>query len=282
MKERIKHMIYEIKTFVYHLVGGQLSSKKQQQIENRIEYPFYLCRFTDDDWHKYKFDQIMTYIVAGKFNNNTFLMTDCVGTPPNGKHMFCNKLVKLKSTMNETYSTITGYDSFQTAINLFDRKCFENDIIFDVENKNHINEILEIYEHLKDNIKHNIEKNFLHSGLFFILNNKIVWYKIMRDENGKLEISLTSHIDNNHISEDFVDIHINNNQFNNPNEIINYCKQAIIKHYKRKEETKNLNLKDKFSFIMFNGDEKIKILPYSNNKEFVLSEIGCKYVDIEK
>jgi hypothetical protein len=34
MKERIKHMIYEIKTFVYHLVGGQLSQKKRQTSNN--------------------------------------------------------------------------------------------------------------------------------------------------------------------------------------------------------------------------------------------------------
>jgi hypothetical protein len=36
MKEKIKHMIYEIKTFVYQLVGGQLSQKKQYQ--DHIKY----------------------------------------------------------------------------------------------------------------------------------------------------------------------------------------------------------------------------------------------------
>jgi hypothetical protein len=37
MKERIKHMIYEIKTFVYHTVGGQLSQKKRPRLTKTLK-----------------------------------------------------------------------------------------------------------------------------------------------------------------------------------------------------------------------------------------------------
>jgi hypothetical protein len=285
MKEKIKHMIYEIKTFVYHTVGGQLKTK-QQQSADYIENPFYQLRYTDGGWPKLKFKQIMTYIIAGKLNNNPFLMVDCVGTTANGEHQFMNKLNKLKSTKDETFSVITGYDAFQYAINFFDTKCYENDIIFDIENESQINEILELYEFLKNNEKYtkgyDIEKDFYHTGLFFISKNNIVWYLINKDE-GKMVIRKKSRILNNQILDDIATT-FNTDDFNfkNIDEIINYCKTTIIKHYKRKEETKNLDLKDKFSFIMFNENEKIKIFPYENNEELIDSIIGCDYSKINK
>ncbi|MFW6246551.1 MAG: hypothetical protein ACOC22_00045 [bacterium] len=285
---KVKSLFSKFISWVLHIypsVGGQF---KKRHRSSQVFYgnPLIQFRWTDEVQHKLRCEQTMTYIVTGKFNNNTFLMVDCVGTNPSGEHRFLNKLNKLKSTDSETYSTITGYDAFQYAINFFDKKCHEDNRVFDIENRDHILEVLEIYDLLKNNKEytkgHDIEKNFDYSGLFFINKDKIIWYKISRDENKNLEISMTSIIDNNSISEDFYTILIKDNQFKNTNEIIDYCKTAIKKHYKRKNETKNLDLKDRFSFIMFNNDEKTtKILPYSNNKGFILSEISCNYNELE-
>jgi len=283
MKNKLQQHIKHIKTMFYTLIGCKL---KRKDSTNYIRHYEYQLRYIEDGFHKQLFDQIMTYIVAGRFKEKTFLMTDCVGTPPNGEHMFCNKLIRLKSTVNETYSTITGYDTFQVAINLFDRKCFENDIIFDVENENHINEILEIYGLLKNNSDYNkgvdIEKDFLHSGLFFIEKGKICYYIIKKDDNDKMFIRDKKYVENNSVFNDylFLSFDITDAKYDNTNEIIEYCKNSIRKHYKLKEDTKHLDLKDRFSFIIFDDDNKIKNLPYLNNIDFVLSEIGCKYEDI--
>jgi len=226
----------------------------------------------------------MTYIVTGRFNDNTFLMTDCVGTPQNDKHKFINKLVRLKSTTNETYSTITGYDTFQVAIILFDRKCFELDVMFDIENKKHICEIIEIYELLKNNSNFtkgiDVEKDFLFSELFFVEKDKICYYIIKKDDGNKMYIHEKKYVENNTVVEDAMTFVLKDEKYNNSNEIIEYCKTEIKKHYKQKEETSHIDLKDKFSYIIFSDNERLKKLPYNDNSEFILSEIGCNYEEI--
>ena len=289
MKKIINGLMSNLRKYL--VLGTSLKNEAQPDKTDRVltcdwrttERNKYML--TENFFHKTITEQIMTYIVAGKLNDNTFLMVDCVETKENDEYSFCNKLTRLKSTEIETYSTITGYDAFEYAIKIFDTKCFDNNIILNIENEEHINEILEIYELLKINNSYtngiNIEKNFDFACLIFINKDKVCQYYIKLNENGKMYINKNTLVGNNQLFEGLpMLIDINNKNLNNSGEIIEYCKNKIIRFYKGQEKTENLDLKDKFSFIMFEGDKTTKLLPYKNNQELLFSEIGCDYSKI--
>ena len=218
----------------------------------------------------------MTLIVPCRTNGFTCLVSDCIGTENRGnkKHYKYNKkLYRLMSTEKETYFCLTGNDSYTYAITLYDRHLYENKKIFDPSNRNQIEEIQEIFGYIKD---YRIQQGYTVKNIcrmFFVSMDKIVFYSI--DKN--LELSMKEELDDG--------CYINPEIWCNPSYpikenlentdmVLNFCKNKIMEY-----EKYNIDLKDRFSYIIFDSKTNISVFESSiqNNKELVMTLIGDDY-----
>ncbi len=233
-------------------------------------------------------NQIMTYIICGKIDNNPFLMVDCAGIPTNGEdYIYHDKLVRLTATKKETYVTLTGQNAFQKAIEIFDNKCYLKHITFDFENIEQINEILDIYRILisRNEFSNGIDlwEKFIYVKIFFINESDVFFYIIKKD----VETNGFNIIDNKirqlkndtimdvcgHETTDFHKLQ--------DDELIEYCKKTIINEHKLLRGRDGLDLKDRFSYITFNNSVRKYINPSKNDEELVLSFICGKYEELD-
>ena len=220
--------------------------------------------------------QIMTYIICGRLNNKLFLMVDCVGTSNHEgvrKYHYRDKLTKLISTTDETYCSLTGIDALQFAINAFDMKCYQNNMNFDFKNIKHINEILELYKLIINRPEYYgkmpVEINF--NRIYFINCCGIFYISV----NKFFEASELMEVENNRIIDPYCQFDTPNNlkkSFADNSDLINYCKNQINRF-----QDYGFDLKDKFSFIMFDENKKIYVNPSNNNEELILSIVGAEY-----
>ena len=143
----------------------------------------------------------------------------------------------------------------QRAISIFDKKCYENDIQFDFRNEKHIDEILEIYKLLINRFEYNggIEIKSHFNRIYFI--NKEGVYFINIDDDMKLgeliEIPNNRYIKPEYALNQPIKFDL---EFNNTYELIETCWNEILKI-----QDYSIDLKDKFSFIMFDDDLKTYI-----------------------
>lgn len=246
--------------------------------------PFFLKHNFDysyiEDERKLIKKRTMTLISSGKYKNKTFLMVDSIATlKENGeKHFhFRNKLKKLKSTKEETYFCLTGVDGYQYAIELFDEKCYWDNENFDIKNTKHIEEIISIFDIVKNRIEYNAgNKIGLYCRIYFINKNGVYYYTV----NDKGSLSVICEIPNNtHIEPNCADnlpILIKND-FKDTSELIDFHKEEIIKvgYY-------NFDLKNKISYVIFDDEKIIKYNSIDDNKEMVLSFVCGDFSEIEQ
>lgn len=224
-------------------------------------------------------ENTMTYIISGISNGKPFLMIDCVGTDKSSgerKFNYTKKLERLISTKEQVYFCLSGSDCYSFAVSLFDRECFEKNTPFDFKNEEHILEIVEIFKPIKEyRIKQGHEiKNFVR--LYFITKTDIYYYQV--DDDGKLTKLFNIGYDNYYIKPSLTENLPTklDKEFNNNQELIDFCKKEILN-----VQDYNIDLKDRFSHIIFDNNEIYFDNSVRNNKELVLSLIGGSYDELE-
>lgn len=224
-------------------------------------------------------ENTMTYIIAGISNRKPFLMSDCVGTDKSSgerKFNYTKKLDKLISVNEETHFCLAGADSYGYAVNIFDRECHEKNKSFDFKNEEHLSEVLEIFREIKEyRIKQKFKvDNF--SRLYFVVKNDVYYYEI--DDEGKLSKLQNIGIDNYYIRPNLTQNSPTKleKEFNSNQELIDFCKEEILN-----VQDYGIDLKDKFSSIVFDNNEVFFDNSVKNNKELVLSLIGGSYDELE-
>jgi len=220
-------------------------------------------------------ENTMTLIVPGRFNDKTFLMSDCVGTRTDKKgnksYHYMNKLNRLISTQNETYFCHTGQEAYGHAVRVFDRQCYEKNINFDVKNTSHIEEVLDIFKYIKEHYErdgHKIEKL---CRLYFIEHGSLHYYNV--NNNGSLSCIQTI-CDRCYIEPDnATNLPIGmKGIFNDNEEIIAFCKGKIEQY-----QPYGIDLKNRFSYVIIDKGGTVFDSSIRNNEELVLSETGGGY-----
>ena len=122
----------------------------------------------------------MTYIVAGKLNNEPFLMVDSiVSNSENENKEFKIKLRKLDSVSN-TYFCITGHSLLSAVIEEYNYWLSINNGVFYINSSDTIDEILKLFLHFNNNTleSYQIKKIYTNQRIFFINNESVIVYEI--------------------------------------------------------------------------------------------------------
>jgi hypothetical protein len=213
-------------------------------------------------------ENTMAYIISGISNGKPFLMSDCIATHKdknkNKTYHYSNKLNRLISTEIETYFCFAGSDSYGYAVNCFDRECYEKNKSFDFRNEEHITEVLEIFRYIKE---YRIKQGFKvdnYARLYFVTKTDVYFYQF--NDDGKLTKLQNIGNDNYYIEPRVTDNYPTKlgKQFNNNQELIDFCKEEILK-----VQDYNIDLKDKFSYVIFNGNEIMFNNSVKTNKTLV-------------
>lgn len=236
--------------------------------------------YTNYDIINKSIKHIMTYIVCGKLNNKPFLMVDSVVTSTENnvkKYHYREKLTKLSSTKNETFFTVMGSDAFVYSINLYDRKCHINNKTFNITNIDQINEVLELYKLIIKRVEYhkNTPRENSFNRIYFIDNNGVYYYTITEQIKAMPIVEL----ENNQIIKPYSSFDTPNNidkSFVDDNELIDYCKNLINKY-----QEYGFDLKNRFSFILFDNSNKRFICSSNNNDENVLSLLSVNYDELK-
>ncbi len=149
---------------------------------------------------------------------------------------------------------------------------------FDFKNEEHISDVLEIFRKVKEYHENNGHEVKNYVRLYFIDKTGVYYY----DTTDKGEISILQQIKNNDY---YIEPCITENppvklkqQFKNNQELLSFCKNEILecanKDYK-------IDLKDKFSSIIFDNNEVYFDNSVKNNKELSLSLIAGDYNELE-
>ena len=263
-----------------------VSLRKKDDIcenENVLDVSFYhnmVKDYTNYDIINKSFKYIMTYIACGKYNKKPFLMVDSVVTSNENnekKYHYREKLTKLISTKNETFFTVMGTDAFVYAINLYDRKCHINKEIFNITNINQINEILELYKLIIKRVEYhrNTLRENSFNRIYFIDNNSVYYYTITE----QIKVMPMVELEDNQIIKPYSSFDTPNNikkSFINDDELIDYCKILI-----NDNQEYGFDLKNRFSFILFDNDYRKFICSSNDNEESVLSLLTVNYDELK-
>lgn len=227
-----------------------------------------------EDLKKYR----MTFIITGVSKNRPFLMVDCVGSETvNGvkRFKYMNKLSKLISTKNETYFCLTGSDSYGYAMSCLDRELYEKGQCFDFTDETHIARLLVVFNDIKEHRSDNGYEVNNFARLYFVNNNGVYYYEIGSD--GVLA-SIQSISDGCFILPHYSNLSPRElkETFESNDQLISFCKEKI-----NKAQTYGINLKDKFSYIIFDEDGTVFNNSISNDKELVYALTGENYDKIE-
>jgi hypothetical protein len=221
----------------------------------------------------------MTLIVAGKLDNNPFLMVDCVGKQED-KFTFINKLTKFRSA-KDTFYTLCGSDRFMYAISIYDEKIFLENKVINFNDDSFLNEVLEIYQLLIKRPEIKGSGNSEEINRIYVLNkDSIHFYDINFDEDDKIKDRVVTHIKNNYIVLPISPINPPE-EIKNINDILpdiyQYCTSRIIA---ANRNNNGITLKNRFSFIHFADNNVDLRLPTKNNYEIVLGFVGAEYCEI--
>ena len=282
IQEKICAILKKTKLHISSFVGGQFKREQKHVQNNIIGRPAFrtIPMYSENAERSLKImkERTMTYIIAGISNKKPFLMVDCVGTDKSSgerKFNYTKKLERLISTKEQTYFCLSGSDCYSFAISIFDRECYEKNKSFDFKNEEYMLEIIEIFKQIKEHrIKQGHEiKNFVR--LYFVIKTDIYYYEI--EDDGSLSNLQNIGINNSYIrpkltqnSPTKLDKNFNNNQ-----ELISFCKEEILK-----VQDYNIDLKNKFSHIIFDEEEVLFDNSVKTNKELVLSLIGGSYDEL--
>ncbi len=126
----------------------------------------------------------MTYIIAGKLEDSTFLMADSIATfkqDYKNSYTLTDKITKLESSIEETYYSLAGGGVISSIIYAYDRwlskiRNESNDFITGEKSINHIERILNNIT--ITNIIPKEESNASLTRLFFLDKNNVVYYNL--------------------------------------------------------------------------------------------------------
>lgn len=283
LKNKTQECIKHIKTMFYTKLAVSLKKKDDICLRNIPDTTYYrnmVSDYTNYDIINKSYKHIMTYIVCGKINNNPFLMVDSVITSNennNKKYHYHEKLNKLITTKNETFFTVMGSGAFVHAINIFDKKCHLNKIIFDFKNEVQVNEILEIYKLIIKRPEYNKttphENSF--NRIYFIDNRSVFYYTIMEQIKAMPIVELK----NNEIIKPYSSFDTPNNidkSFADNNELVDYCKNLINRY-----QEYSFDLKNRFSFVLYDNHKIYFINSSNNTEENILSLFTIDYSEIK-
>lgn len=267
----------------YTKLAVSLRKKDDICAENIPHISFYrnmVKDYTNYDIINKSYKHIMTYIVCGKINNNPFLMVDSVITSKekdNKKYHYHEKLNKLITTKTDTFFTVMGSGAFIHAINIFDKNCHLNKTIFDFKNEEQINEILEIYKLIIKRPEYNKTTPFENSfnRIYFIDNSSVFYYTITEQIKAMPIVELK----NNEIIKPYSSFYTPNNidkSLVNKNELIDYCKNLINKYHEY-----DFDLKNRFSFVIYDNNNMDFINSSNNLEENILSLFTVDYGEIK-
>lgn len=115
-----------------------------------------------------------------------------------------------------------------------------------------------------------------YARLYFITKTDIYYYQF--NDDGKLTKLQNIGNDNYYIEPRVTDNYPTklNKEFNDNQELIDFCKEEILK-----VQDYDIDLKDKFSYVIFDDEEVLFNNSVKNNKELVLSLIGGSYDELE-
>jgi hypothetical protein len=224
----------------------------------------------------------MTYIVAGKTKDNTFLMADCIVTNSIMKiNTIRDKVIKLDSSENETYFTLCG--------NPFIENCIRTlDLWFNLTNRTNdfingetsFNSLVEIIGKTLNSYKG--EPFYLKENrLFFIDKNDVVYYDLKFSNSNILIKKPEKNIlfDNYDIDSNLLSqsepFYLNNDTI----EI--YCQKCL--EHSLKLSKKDYEFKNRFTFINFFNNDIIYKYPYKRISDIIadFNEIEYSKIDDE-
>lgn len=206
----------------------------------------------------------MTYIIAGKLPNSTFMMSDCIVTnSQTNENTFFHKMIKLTSSIS-TYYSFTGVQFIDNCVRTYDFWLNMHNKVNDfVDGTNSINELKKVIEKMietfPDADKMNLEKN----RLFFVNQTSVVYYDLEYNENHELKREI----------EKFV---VEENEFIDSS-VLTHTKQGIpemevedfCKNYLKYFSKGNVDFKDRFSFVYFKENDIIFKEPFKHFSDLI-------------
>jgi hypothetical protein len=204
----------------------------------------------------------MTYILAGKNANTTFIQSDCI-VKHGDVSFFKNKLIKLQS-IEDTYFTCCGSEYFSIAIQYLDlEKDFTNAKI-DINSSSFNDEFMDFYFSLTDAVFKSTD-NIINEGRLFFINNKDVFYfDIVIESRVFKKYKITKHqLENN----EYITSYINNQKKGFEDE--NY--QVLIDKWFGQF---NEDFKNRFTSLYYENDKAIIKSPYLYKEDFIFEFMG--------
>ncbi len=193
----------------------------------------------------------MTYIIAGKKQNSTFMMADTIVTNVETKQKtIVNKMIKLESSKS-TYYTFTGVQFIDNCVRTYDfwlsNTKRESDFISGV---NSIKELQSVIKRMIDTFSGREQMTLEINRLFFINKNNVIYYDLAFDSNNELLKDAEKNI-------------LNDNEFIDSS-VLTGIKEGIpemdiqdfCKNYLAYLSKKNVDFKDRYSFVELFADGK--------------------------
>lgn len=216
----------------------------------------------------------MTYIVAGKRNNNPFLAIDCKYTDGK-KFYYTDKVVKLESCIEETYFCQMGHIHTKCFVCMYDNYLKFKGIKFDFTNKNDILKMIGFINYTIEYTKFPIQ-DYKENYLFFISKNEVYKYTLHFDFATKKYL--------NNVQQQT----INNDESMTSNSVllrdfagidrVEYCKSII--------EVEKMgvidDLKDRYTMIVSNGIEIDYTSPHKTEYDIIVMELGLEFDELDK
>lgn len=188
----------------------------------------------------------MTYIIAGKKQNSTFMMADTIVTNSEAtKKTIINKIIKLESS-ESTYYTFTGVQFIDNCVRTYDfwlkNTKRENDFI---SGKNSIKELQLVIKKMVETFPGREQMSLYINRLFFINMNNVVYYNLEFDDNNELIKDSEKNILN---TDEFIDSSV---QTGTKKGIPEMDVRDFCKNHLENLSQKNIDFKDRFSFVEF-------------------------------
>lgn len=222
----------------------------------------------------------MTYIIAGKSKNKTFLMADCLVRTIDNDITLGDKVIKLESSLNETYFTSTGTEIFAHSIGMLDEWYIaneeKNDFISGDKSINKLIEFINCLASINNSLSKPVIENFYlgDNRLFFINKNTVVYYDLYYNGNNEL------------INNEFSKYSLGENQIinslfwkgcsNDPknekleqydNEFERYCNKAIP----NMKDAEKYDFQNKFTFVQFDEEGCLVKRPLKDFKDYIIA-----------
>ena len=220
----------------------------------------------------------MTYIIAGKLKDRTFMMVDAIITnEKTRKKTFRNKLVKLDSSY-ETYYSMSGIAFIDNCIRVYDdwlsQNNKENDFITGEES---IKRLIKIIDKMLASCPVKVKLNS--NKIFFINKESVVYYKLIFDKNNKLLGTPKRYkLSTGQCINSIIDAPIEKCNFNLEN-IEMSCEDYLNKMPSKQIPSKEVDFKERFSFIELAPDKSpIRNYPNKRFSDFIAE---CNEIDFD-